>query len=292
MATEWIDDLTDVQVRPNFEPDQEKVKVEKGFESLYTSSKSESKFNKLSVREQMLLEVKSLLKEYEGEEVSITVTGHSLGAALALLSAYDIAVNLVAKVSSGNGSSTKLVPPVTVFSFSGPRVGNMAFKERVEELGVKVLRVVNEHDKVPTVPGVFLNETGWWGALEARAGKGLRSLMDSMEWAYYHVGKELRLDLDVSPQLQRSSPRSLANQHNLEAHLHVLDGFHGMESPFNSVFQRNPALVNKSSGFLIVEAYIPPSWWQDRNKGLVLNEQGEWVLANRDLEHLPENNHP
>lgn len=291
MKTEWIDDLMDLQVIADFEPNQKKVRVEAGFRSLYTSKKPESKFNKLNVRDQMLLELKRILKKYEGEELSITITGHSLGAALALLSAYDIAANVAAKSTSVNGKSPpKLVPAVTVFSFSGPRVGNLAFKERVEGLGVKVLRVVNEHDKVPTVPGVFMNEKGWWAAVEANAGEWLRSLMDGMEWAYYHVGKELRVDLDVSPHLARS--RDLGNHHNLEAHLHVLDGFQGIGRPFESVFKRNPALVNKSSAFLVREAYIPPSWWQDQNKGLVQNERGEWVLANREEEHLPENHHP
>eukprot|EP00250_Pteridium_aquilinum_P016209 c23002_g2_i1 orf=2-1921(-) len=72
----------------------EVVKVESGFLSLYSSSKASSRFNKISAGQQMAMEVKRLLQKYEGEEVSITVTGHSLGAALALLCAYDIAANL------------------------------------------------------------------------------------------------------------------------------------------------------------------------------------------------------
>ena len=70
---------------------------------------------------------------YPNEELSITITGHSLGSALAILSAYDI-------VETGlNVMSDCRAVPVSVFSFSGPRVGNVRFKERLETLGVKVL---------------------------------------------------------------------------------------------------------------------------------------------------------
>jgi len=43
---------------------------------------------------------------------------------------------------------------VTVFAFASPRVGNRAFALRMEELEVKVLRLVNKKDVVPKVPGL------------------------------------------------------------------------------------------------------------------------------------------
>ena len=72
---------------------------------------------------------------------------------MAILSAYDIAELKLNVVEDGRNKI-----PVTVFSFAGPRVGNLKFKERCEELGVKVLRVVNVQDVVPTVPGIITNE--------------------------------------------------------------------------------------------------------------------------------------
>lgn len=137
------------------------------------------------------------------EEVSITITGHSLGAAMAVLSAYDIAAKGV------NGEA-----PVTVFSFAGPRVGNGVFKEEVEAAGVKVLRVVNVHDIVPKVPGMLVNEKApmlvrwlveWW-----------------LPWFYSHVGLELVLDHRHSPFLKDTPDPT--STHNLEAYLHLLDG--------------------------------------------------------------------
>eukprot|EP00250_Pteridium_aquilinum_P016208 c23002_g1_i1 orf=85-1764(-) len=280
--TEWIDDMMTTQSTANMEEEEKRwaaaskeVKVESGFLSLYKSSKASSRFNKLSAGQQMAMEVKRLLQKYEGEEVSISITGHSLGAAIALLCAYDIAANIVQGAAAADNNN----PLITLFSFAGPRVGNKAFKERVEQLGVRVLRIVNVHDGVPKVPGVLFNENA-----------SFISKVWPISNVYYHVGKELVIDMDVSPHLRRS--RDLGDHHNLEAYLHVLDGFHGVTHPFQSVFNRNHILVNKSSGFLKEETLIPASWWQDHNKGLVRDSSGQWVIAPRDEEHLPEIHHP
>ncbi|KAI5071917.1 hypothetical protein GOP47_0014168 [Adiantum capillus-veneris] len=175
------------------------VKVESGFLSLYSSSKPTSRFNKLSAGQQMAMEVKRLLQKYEEEEVSITITGHSLGAALALLCAYDIAANVTpslnlaasASPTTAAGSDPRVAAPlsgrgdasptpttnmaesldlaaksagvmITVFAFAGPRVGNRAWQRRMEDVGVRVLRLVNVRDCVPKVPGFLFNER--WAA--------------------------------------------------------------------------------------------------------------------------------
>ncbi|WVY91520.1 hypothetical protein V8G54_037034 [Vigna mungo] len=110
-----------------------------------------------SAREQVPSEVKRLLNYYKDKEISIIVTGHSLGAALAVLSAYNIA-----------------------------EVGNLKFKEQCEELGVKVLRVVNVHDVVPTVSGIITNE-------KFQFQKYIKDAL-SFPWSYAHVGMEIALD--------------------------------------------------------------------------------------------------
>ncbi|KAI9080231.1 hypothetical protein K1719_037625 [Acacia pycnantha] len=89
---------------------------------------------------------------YRDEELSITITGHSLGNALAILSAYDI-------VETGlNVKKDSRATSITMFSFSGPRVGNVRFRERLKWLGVKVLREYNAHDVVPRLPRFLFNE--------------------------------------------------------------------------------------------------------------------------------------
>ncbi|XP_042023107.1 phospholipase A1-Igamma3, chloroplastic-like isoform X2 [Salvia splendens] len=208
---EWIHDLKDILCPAHFRDDPN-VKIESGFFDLYTSKEKEQncEFCSFSAREQVLAELRRIIHRFRGEELSITITGHSLGAALALLSAYDVAE---VKLNSVVGGTI----PVTVFSFAGPRVGNLRFKERCDELGIKVLRVVNVHDRVPRVPGIITNE-------KFQYQKYLEDAM-SFPWSYAHVGVELGLDHTHSPFLKNT--KDLRCAHNLEAHLHLLDGYHG-----------------------------------------------------------------
>ncbi|KAH7667104.1 Phospholipase A(1) protein [Dioscorea alata] len=257
---EWVSDFMDI-LRPVSSvgipcPDPD-VKVETGFIDLYTDKDTSCQFCKSSAREQVLAEVRKLIDLYavkNGEEVSISVIGHSLGSALAVLSAYDIAE------TGMNGGKN-----VCVFSFGGPRVGNRKFKNRFEGLGVKALRVVNIHDRVPKVPGLFINEN---------VPKFLQWLTDGLPWSYYHVGVELELDHKNSPLLKETSDKGC--YHNLEAHLHLLDGYHGKGQNFEPATRRDPALVNKHCDFLKDCLLIPPNWWQDLNKGLV-KKHGRWI---------------
>ncbi|XP_027101319.1 phospholipase A1-Igamma3, chloroplastic-like [Coffea arabica] len=262
---EWIHDLKDF-LHPAHFRDDPSIKIESGFFDLYTTKENTCKYCSFSAREQVLAEVNRLIQRYEGEELSITITGHSLGAALALLSAYDIAEMKLNITKTG----TKKIP-ITVFSFAGPRVGNLRFKERCDELGVKVLRIVNVHDKVPTVPGIITNE-------KFQYQKYIEEVI-SFPWSYAHVGVELALDHTHSPFLKANSDLGCA--HNLEAHLHLVDGFHGRGRPFRLVTKRDIALVNKDSDFLKRDYGVPPKWRQDENKGMVRNSDGRWVLPER-----------
>ncbi|GFY98839.1 alpha/beta-Hydrolases superfamily protein [Actinidia rufa] len=249
---EWIADLMDF-LRPISTdkipcPDPT-VKVESGFLDLYTDKKENCDFCKYSAREQVLAEVNRLIEMYPNEELSITITGHSLGSALALLSGYDI-------VETGiNVLGDSRAIPVCVFSYSGPRVGNVRFKERAEGLGLKVLRIVNVHDMVPKSPGFIFNES--MPQMLMKAAEGL-------PWSYSHVGVELALDHKNSPFLKPDG--DLVCAHNLEAHLHLLDGYHGKGQRFVLASGRDPALVNKGCDFLKDHYMVPPNWMQDENK--------------------------
>ncbi|XP_062084082.1 phospholipase A1-Igamma3, chloroplastic [Humulus lupulus] len=265
---EWLCDLKDILRPAEFGTDPT-VKIESGFYDLYTKKERGCKYCSFSAREQVLAEVKRLLEYYDGAEISITVTGHSLGAALALISAYDIAeVGLNDVVGDGDNSS-KI--PVTVFSFAGPRVGNLKFKVRCEELGVKVLRIVNVHDVVPTVPGIVTNE-------KFQFQKYIEEAM-SFPWSYAHVGVELAVDHTKSPFLKPNKDPGSA--HNLEALLHLVDGYHGKGRRFRLATKRDVALVNKNCDLLRGEYGVPPNWRQDENKGMVRNSDGRWVLPER-----------
>lgn len=123
---------------------------------------------------QVIAEIARLLKHYSGENLSITLTGHSLGGALAILTAYEIAASGLNKSSAGQEE----IIPLTVFTFGSPHVGDAVFKKKFKELHIKALRVVECHDLVPkTIPRVYFP----W-----------------ME-TYEHVGVELQVDHTRSP---------------------------------------------------------------------------------------------
>ncbi|KAG0562458.1 hypothetical protein KC19_9G148200 [Ceratodon purpureus] len=249
-----------------------KVKVEAGFFSLYTSANPDSKFNQISAQDQLQMEMRGLVDKYknEPEELSITICGHSLGSALATLSAYDFAESGFNKLSVGDKN---LAVPITVFSFAGPRVGNSAFKKRIEEIGVKVLRMVNVNDKVPRVPGVLVNENV----------PSLENLLDNLPWTYSHVGVKLELNDKHSKHLNQEKSASWTT-HNLEVYLHLVDGY----GRYDKLPIRDLVLVNKRCGFLKDDKFVPEEWWQLKNKGLqYFPDQRRWYQPPRALEDVP-----
>ncbi|RID62106.1 hypothetical protein BRARA_E01200 [Brassica rapa] len=145
-----------------------------------TRPDSDSRFGLESCRQQLLTEISRLMNKYKGEDMSITLAGHSMGSSLAHLLAYDIAeLGLNKKIGERD-------IPVTVFSFAGPRVGNLKFKKRCEELGVKVLRITNVNDPITKLPGFLFNEN-------FRVLGGFYELPWSCS-CYAHVGVELTLN--------------------------------------------------------------------------------------------------
>ena len=208
---DWLSDLKATQLSVSSEgiPCPPTVKAQAGFLNLYTDKNSSSKFTKYSARDQVLTEIKRQVKihaEERGEEVSISLTGHSLGSALAMINAIDVAELGLHRVN-------EKVVPVTVYSFAGPRVGNESFKRRFDELGVKCIRVVNVQDVVPNLPGSQVNEG---------SPKWLRDVVAAISYSYVHVGVRLTVDNRRSPFLKETV--DLVGFHNLETYLHLIDG--------------------------------------------------------------------
>jgi len=147
----------------------------------------------------------------------------------------------------------------------------------VRDLGVKILRVTNVQDMIPKFPSFLFNEEFTF----------FNNILDKFPFTYSHVGSEMQIDHDLSPELQaRGNP---LNAHNMEAYLHLLTGYHGPNRPWNPVVDRDIALVNKASEFVCPKRTgIPGNWWQPENKGLVRNSEGKWVQVERDYEDLPD----
>jgi len=238
-AEEWIEDARDILVPARLSITRFKhksvraglsttapfndngVRVEEGFLSCYISHGENSK----SARDTVISENLRRVDEYKEESLSVTLTGHSLGAALATLSSYDVKENL-------NANLPAQPIPVTVFTFASPRVGNRAFALRMEELGVKVLRLVNKNDIVPKVPGLVFNENSC---------RWLSKMLDWLPWTYFHVGVKIVLNNNDSPILKELHNLDPAYAHSLKNYLHLIDGYVGEGKPFKSSGKRDPA---------------------------------------------------
>ncbi|KAJ9128954.1 hypothetical protein P3X46_034291 [Hevea brasiliensis] len=116
--------------------DDEKVpKVMLGWLTIYISDDPKSPFTKLSARQQLLTKINQLREQYRDDNLSIILTGHSLGASLSILAAFDLVENGITDI------------PVAAFVFGSPQVGNKAFNSRFKKYpNLKVLHIKNRID--------------------------------------------------------------------------------------------------------------------------------------------------
>lgn len=178
------------------------------------------------------------------EEISITITGHSLGAALATLNAADIVANGYNKTCL-----------VSVFSFGSPLIGDSNFRDVFQSMqNLHLLQIRNGPDIVPLYPPLL---------------------------GYSRVGEELYIDSRNSNYLKDGD---FVTWHNLEAsYLHTMAGTQGSKGGFHLEVKRDISLVNKGSNSLKDEYFVPISWWIQRNKGMVQQEDGTWILKDHDV---------
>ncbi|GFZ16543.1 alpha/beta-Hydrolases superfamily protein [Actinidia rufa] len=224
---EWAENMRDllVQMPSSNDSTHRQPKVECGFLSLYKTRGTHVP----SLAESVVEEIRRLMDQYKGETLSITVTGHSLGAALALLVADELS------------TCASDVPPVAVFSFGGPRVG-MFVSEGLD----RTLR-------------------------NSSAAAVLDVLDNNMPWAYSHVGTELRVDTKMSPYLKPNA--DVACCHDLEAYLHLVDGFLSSNCPFRANAKRSLAKLLHEQNSNVKKLYT------SKVKALSLNlDQREGIL--------------
>lgn len=256
---EWIDVLKPDLVAPDAilpdgDPAHGHARVMKGWYVIYTSTDERSPFSKYSARDQLLAAVRELVAKYKGESLSIVCTGHSLGASLATLCAFDMVVNGVSKVGDSYF-------PVTAIVFGSPQIGNPEFKKRFDELpNLRALHVRNKPDLIPLYPSNLLG--------------------------YANVGDVLSVNSKKSPYVKPDTT-NVGDYHNLQGILHTVAGWNGEDGEFKLQVKRSVALVNKSSAFLKEDNLVPESWWVEKNKGMVLGPTGDWELEQPVPENLP-----
>ncbi|PKI61823.1 hypothetical protein CRG98_017800 [Punica granatum] len=240
----------------------EDVMVHNGWHEIYTSKNHvvDTEYIGHSAGEQAVKEVKKqveqLYKNNKDEEISITVAGHSMGAALATLNAMDI----VANGHNYPEDHPEMACQVTVFAFASPKVGNEKFKELYDNLNkeknLHALRILNAIDIVPNLPPV----------------------------KYEHVGEQFMIDSRQSTHLKSINEvgtASLQIAHQLEPMLHVVAGWNGFDGTFDIKQNRDYSLANKDMDALKSNYKVPASWWVVQNKGMVQtikNGISKWTL--------------
>ncbi|OMO76266.1 Lipase, class 3 [Corchorus capsularis] len=227
--------------------------VHAGFHSIYTGTIPDSPYCKTSARDQALKAVQEQVDKYQNEEaVSITITGHSLGSALATLNAMDIVYNGCNK-PTGNSDKSFMV---TAFVAACPHVGEEAlfgplFNRLNKDHDLHLLRIVNAHDPVPTLPPLI---------------------------GYTDVGEHLDIDTSKSSYL-----KPIDIPHNLDVYTHGVAGVQeNGEFKLEEELHFDNAIVNKHGGDL-VDNLIPEAWWNNTDfKGMVQMDDGHWKLVDSD----------
>ena len=117
------------------------------------------------------------------DTLSLLITGHSLGAALAVLFAMDA------------DQSTSFRETI-MYTFAGPRTGNRSFARAFNKQGCVAVRVVNVHDVVPRLPPSYIEMP------ESKV--GLR---------YQHVGREFSFSVQTG---------SVKGNHEIATYIHEI----------------------------------------------------------------------
>ncbi|KAH7514222.1 phospholipase A1-IIgamma-like [Ziziphus jujuba] len=220
-------------------------KLQKGRYVYYVTADPGSAFNSISFRDQVLSTVRELVDKYKDEEVSITVTGHSMGGAFVTIIASDIAYNGYNKPTN----QTNIAFPVTGFAIANSPVGDEGFVKVYNTIeNLHILRIANLNDSNPDFP----NST----------------------YGYYHVGTKLVIDSLQSPYLKDA----INTVHQLQVYLHTIAGTQGSAGGFKLEVDRDLVLLNKALDAVKDSYNITARWWGEKNKNFVQLDNGTWVV--------------
>ncbi|XWS74615.1 hypothetical protein CRYUN_Cryun01aG0013700 [Craigia yunnanensis] len=250
-----------------------------GFLNLYTGITPNSDYCKTSAGQQVRDAVRELVNKYQHEEISITVTGFSLGAALATLNAMDIVAKGDNK-PTGNPNKSFMV---TAFVYGGPRVGDTGLNEVFKTLShhhhLHLLRIKNSGDPVPRIP------IGAPNGVYTHLGEKLRinsSKSNYLKWRFIGLKGDIP---DGSTQQEETSKGSIigglgdyVSAHNMDVYLHGVAGV--QENGFSLAVDHDIALVNKHLDRLKDKHKIPPHWWDGENRNkMVQMDDGHWKVV-------------
>ncbi|XP_031123827.1 phospholipase A1-IIalpha-like [Ipomoea triloba] len=254
--SEWKSNFTFVFVKaPLFFGQDSDPQVHKGWYDMYTTINQDSQLNQKSARDQIREEAARLVELYKDEEISITVTGHSLGSSMATLNATDLAFNPI------NNNKDILV---TAFLYASPKVGDGNFKNAISnQQNLRVLRISDVNDIVTAVPPI-----GWPDG----------SLVQLKP--YVDVGEGIEIESKKSQYLKPGINNLLT--HDLMLYMHGIDGFQGSKGGFERQGYFDLAKVNKYQGALEKEYPTPTGWLGIKDNGMVQQEDGTYILDDHE----------
>ena len=133
---------------------------------------------------EQLIKARVLYPQYE-----YVFTGHSLGAALATLAAFDA-------LKSGAVLKNQTI----LYNYGSPRVGNFEFSQAVEETISEIYRVIHWKDYVPHVPLCAVDSTG--ACVQNMPGASISNSTNSADsvaqWPAWHIGSQVFYTEDSS----------------------------------------------------------------------------------------------
>lgn len=224
-------------------------KIHEGWYSIYTTDDPNTRYNKISARDQAMNEIKRLVNQYRMEDISLTITGHSMGAAVATLNAVDICFNGLNKQSVTPPKSC----PVSVFAFACPKVGDSGFyKVFTSYKDLYCLRISNSLDVVPKYPLL----------------------------GYKDVGAEMVVDTSKSTYL--NGPGNPGSWHSMENYMHCVAGTQGKKGGFKLDIKRDLSLINKFSDSLPDKHGVPHNWWNEKHLGMNQKQDGTWEMQDHE----------
>nr|GMD93180.1 phospholipase A1-II 4-like [Ipomoea batatas] len=254
---EWITDIIFLYVNaPLIFGQNSDPLVHMGWYYMYTSSIKDSPLNATSARDQIREEVARLVELYKDEELSITVTGHSLGSSMATLNAVDLAANPI--------NINKDIP-VTAFLYASPKVGDENFKKAFSnQQNLRALRISDANDPVPKLPPFGWKEDG--------------TIEPSIP--YVDVGVGLVIESKKSHYLKLE----VLGYHDLMLYMHGIDGYQGSLGGFERQGDFDLAKVNRYQDNLKDEYLIPIGWFNIKDKGMVQQEDGNYILDDHEVD--------
>ncbi|KAH1108402.1 hypothetical protein J1N35_012170 [Gossypium stocksii] len=289
--TEWFNDLI-AALKSALElfGTGTEAKVHSGFLSLYSGTRSNSVVDNLSARHQVRDALRELMDKYKDEEISITVTGFSLGGALATLNAMDIANEYNKPSSTLLGANNPCM--VTTFTFGSPQVGDFGFKQLFKKLvdhhHLRLLRIRNANDPVHKWPFSTFTHVGEKLTIYSNESPYLKHKLifgRSLEGTYnppsidYYPNIVTEEEIIASRGLVTNWIAGSVSAHNMDVYLHGIAGLQEGTFGFHLEVDLDIALVNKYLDRLKDEYEIPDHWWKGENcKRMVQEDNGHWKV--------------